>query len=34
METPICHLEIGGNHGFMAHIKDSEGNTFGIWSMK
>jgi len=26
--------EIGGGHGCYAKIKDSEGNTFGIWSMK
>ena len=26
--------EIGGDHGFMAQIKDSEGNLIGLWNMK
>lgn len=30
----VKKTEIGGGHGFFAQIKDSEGNTFGIWSMK
>ena len=27
-------MEIGGGHGFMAQIKDSEGNLIGLWNMK
>ena len=30
----VKKTEIGGGHGYFAQIKDSEGNTFGIWSMK
>lgn len=26
--------EIGGNHGCMALIRDSEGNTIGIWNTR
>jgi predicted enzyme related to lactoylglutathione lyase len=26
--------DIGGGHGFMAQIRDSEGNTIGIWNMR
>ena len=26
--------EIGGGHGYMAHIRDTEGNTIGIWNTK
>jgi predicted enzyme related to lactoylglutathione lyase len=25
---------IGDGHGFMAHVRDSEGNTIGLWNMK
>jgi predicted enzyme related to lactoylglutathione lyase len=26
--------KIGGDHGFMAHVRDSEGNTIGLWNPK
>ncbi len=33
-KVAVPKTEISGGHGFFAHIKDTEGNTFGIWSMK
>ena len=30
----VPKTEISGNHGFFAHLRDSEGNTIGIWNRK
>ena len=30
----VKKTDIGGGYGYFAQIKDTEGNTFGIWSMK
>jgi len=34
LKTVLPRTEIGGDMGFMARIKDTEGNIIGIWSLK